>query len=49
VRDRIGNSIGRIDDDGAVRDKIGNRVGSAQVIPKAWVAALFFFDYFDII
>jgi hypothetical protein len=46
VRDRIGNSIGRIDDDGTVRDRIGNSIGSARGVPKAWAAAVFFFDFF---
>jgi len=47
VRDRIGNQIGRIDDDGAVRDHIGNRVGSSNGIPKEWVAAIYFFEFFN--
>ena len=47
LRDRIGNKTGSISSYGRVRDRIGNSIGSARGVPKAWAAAVFFFDFFE--
>ena len=46
LRDKSGNSIGKIESDGTVRDANNSRMGSASGVNKKYAAAFFFFDFF---
>ena len=43
LRDKSGNSIGKIESDGTVRDKSNRSIGKADGIERRYAALFFFF------